>query len=73
MNGRFRYLPAVALLALGACSSGDNDKQGTAPAAQPSGNVFSTETQALDKARSVNTIIQQSDQKRREEIDRQSQ
>ena len=74
MNTRLVCLLAFVPLALGACSSGDSGKEhATAPSAGSGANVFSAETQALDKAKSVNKIIQQSDQRMREEIERQSQ
>lgn len=74
MNKRLGCLLVLATLGMAGCSSGDSGKQqGTKPAAQSDGNVFSAETQALDKAKSVNAIIQQSDQKRREIIEREGQ
>lgn len=74
MYKRIGWLLALAALGVAGCSSGDSGKQqGTKPAAQNGGNVFSAETQALDKAKSVNAIIQQSDQKRREIINSEGQ
>ena len=74
MNKRVVCLLAFVPLAIWACSSRDSGtQQSPAPSAQSGANVFSAETRALDKAKSVNKIIQQSDQKMREAIDREGQ
>lgn len=73
MKGTCASLLAITLLTLAACSSGDSDSGKTkTPSAQPAAGAFSGETQALDKARSVDKIIQQGDQKLRKAVEQQS-
>lgn len=62
----FRIAILAALLAsMGACSSGNDQKKG--------GNVFKTQTEALEKAKQVEQIEQQDADRQRKAIEQQTQ
>ncbi len=64
MNGLFRMLMYTSLLLLAAC---------TGESREPGDHVWKTQTEALQKARDVEQLLQERGDEKKQEIDAQSQ